>query len=74
MNNGDGKRPSFASLTPEQEQKLHDLEKQLGNVYVIAYEQPLVPARLADDEMELLQDAEKKMPGVVLVAYRKTKA
>ena len=68
----DGK-PKFAKLSPDQEQTLQDLEKDLGEVYVIAYEQPPAPARLADDALEMLQDAERKMPGVVLVAYRKQK-
>ena len=69
----DGQMPRIASLGAEEEKLLRDVEKQLGNVYVIAYEQPLVPARLADDELEVLQEAEQKMPGVVLVAYRKAK-
>ena len=67
----EGQMPRIASLTPEQERKVQDVEKALGSVYVIAYDQPLAPARLADDELETLQDVEKEMPGVVLVAYRK---
>ena len=61
----------LATLTPEEEQKLHDVEGELGDVYLIAYERPLVPAPLDDGELAKLQEAEKQMPGIVLVAYRK---
>ena len=63
--------PRFASLTPDQEQKLHDLEKDLGDVYVLAYEPSLVPARLADEKIQEIQETEKDLGGVVLVAYQK---
>ena len=61
----------LASLTPEEEQKLHQVEGEIGDVYVIAYEKPLEPAALEDGELEKLQQAEKQMPGLILVAYRK---
>ncbi len=69
----DGKGTAIASLTPEQEQRLKSLEQELGNVYLIAYEQPLTPAHLSDDQLDKVQDLERQIPGVVLVAYRKQK-
>ncbi|MBI3947129.1 MAG: hypothetical protein HY321_14485 [Armatimonadetes bacterium] len=71
MNNGE--IPDYADLTPEQLHKIEELERDLGGVYVIAYEQPPVPAHLSDEQMERLQSAERELPGVVLVAYRKPK-
>lgn len=61
----------FATLTQVQEDKLKEVEAELKNVYVIAYEKPLEPARLTEDQLEKLQEAEHDMPGVVLVAYGK---
>lgn len=61
----------LASLTPDQEQKVREVEQALGDVYVIAYEQPLVPAHLEEDELRTLQQAESELPGIVLVAYQK---
>lgn len=66
-----GQRLRFAELTSEQQQTVRAVEQELGEVYVIAYEQEPVPAPLAEEELEKLQEAEQKMPGVVLVAYRK---
>lgn len=62
----------YASLSPDEEQVLHEIEDDLGNVYVIAYDQPLMPARLSDEQLQQLREAENKMHDKVLVAYRKT--
>jgi hypothetical protein len=61
----------LATLTPEEEQKLRQVEDDLGDVYVIAYEKPLEPAPLDDGKLRKLQQAEAEMPGLILVAYRK---
>ncbi|NLC58742.1 MAG: hypothetical protein GX774_18055 [Armatimonadetes bacterium] len=61
----------LASLTPDQERKIKEIEDSLGDVYVIAYEQPLVPAHLEESELQVLQQAEEELPGIVLVAYQK---
>ena len=48
--------------------KLESLEKALGDVYVVAYEKPVVPAQLKPEQVKLLQQAEREL-GVCLVAY-----
>lgn len=68
---GNDQQPGFASLTPEQLEKLKQLEGELGDVYVLAYEQPPQPAHLDEEKLHALQEAERELEGVVLVAYRK---
>jgi hypothetical protein len=60
----------IADLPPGSLEKLKSLERELGDVYVIAYDEPLMPARLNEQQMAALQRAESEI-GVCLVAYRK---
>jgi hypothetical protein len=39
-------------------------------VYVVAYDQPVVPARLNPEQIKALQDTEREV-GACLVAYEK---
>lgn len=57
-------------LSAEAEQKVRELERTLGNVYVIAYDQPVIPAALNRDQVSELERVEREL-GVFLVAYEK---
>jgi hypothetical protein len=57
-----------ASLSPQAVSKLEQIEHQLGAVVVVAYEKPVVPAKLSADQLAVLKKAEAEM-GVCLVAY-----
>jgi hypothetical protein len=59
----------FASLSPEQVARVHQLEKKLGAL-VVAYKTPLRPALLSNEQIAELRELEKAMPGVCLVAYQ----
>jgi hypothetical protein len=59
----------LATLSPEQLQKLRDLERELGT-YVLAYTRPLTPAQLSREQVAKVQALERKF-GLCLVAYRK---
>lgn len=67
----DEQMAQLATLTPEEERKLHETEEDLGDVYLIAYEKPLIPAPLEEEEVQKLQEVEREMPGLILVAYKK---
>ncbi len=58
----------FARLTADQVAQVEKLEKKLG-VLLLAYQQPLRPAKLTRKQLAVLQKAEAAMPGVCLVAY-----
>jgi hypothetical protein len=64
-------QPKIAMLGKEQVEKVRKLEEELGDVYVVAYEKPLRPAKLTDEQLAKLQAAEKEMEGVYLVVYEK---
>lgn len=62
--------PQMAQLTPQQLARVQQLEQQLGEVYVVAYQAPLLPAELTAQQLQALQSAEREL-GACLVAYRK---
>ncbi|HOM81896.1 MAG TPA: hypothetical protein PLU39_13545 [Armatimonadota bacterium] len=62
----------LATLTPEEERRLREVEDEMGDVYLIAYEKPLVPAPLDEEKLRRLQDVEREMPGRIVVAYKRT--
>ncbi len=62
----------FACLTTEQIGRVEKLERELG-VLLLAYQQPLRPARLTKKQLASLQQAEAAMPGVCLVAYEQAR-
>ena len=62
----------LATLTPEEERRLREVEDEMGDVYLIAYEKPLVPAPLDEEKLRRLQDGEREMPGRIVVAYKRT--
>ncbi len=59
----------LASLSPEALAKVQDLEQKLGGICVVAYQKPIAPAPLSDQQVKMLQQAEKDI-GACLVAYR----
>ena len=63
------REPRIASLSPTEVAKLETVERKIGNVYVIAYDEPLTPAQLSADQVKLLQQAEQEL-GKCLVAYQ----
>ncbi|HHX39910.1 MAG TPA: hypothetical protein GX715_08095 [Armatimonadetes bacterium] len=67
----DEQMAQLATLTPEEELRLREVEEEMGDVYLIAYEQPLVPALLDEERVRRLQEVEKEMPGRIVVAYKK---
>lgn len=60
----------IAQLSPEALAKIQAVERQLGGRYVIAYEQPVVPAKLTPEQLNALQAVEREI-GACLVAYEK---
>lgn len=62
-------RPSVAHLSPTDVAKVEAVEKAMGDVYVVAYEKPAVPAQLTAQQVQVLQQAERDL-GVCLVAYQ----
>lgn len=62
-------KPAVAQLGPAQVAKVEAVERALGHVYVVAYENPSVPAQLTPKQLEALQQAEREL-GVCLVAYQ----
>ena len=62
--------PHIAQLSQQQLARVQDLEKKLGGVYVVAYQQPVAPAPLTPEQLQALQAAEREV-GACLVAYRK---
>ena len=61
--------PKIAQLGRQQVERVQELERDLGDVFVVAYEKPLRPAKLTDEQLAKLQAAEEKTGGVYLVAY-----
>jgi hypothetical protein len=59
-----------ARLSPDALSRVQALEKQLGNVYLIAYDQPAAPARLSDEQLQAIQELERDL-GRCLIAYQK---
>ncbi len=66
----EAKLPPVAALSAEALTKVKALEETLGGVYVIAYEKPLAPAHLTQEQLDALQALESEL-GVCLIAYRK---
>jgi uncharacterized protein YbaP (TraB family) len=62
--------PQVASLSSDQLKRLQTLEQEIGQVYLIAYEAPVVPATLSPEQLRRLEAAEQEL-GVCLVAYQK---
>jgi hypothetical protein len=62
-------RPAVAHLAPADVAKVEAVEKTLGDVYVVAYEKPAVPAQLTPEQVQVLQQAERDL-GVCLIAYQ----
>ena len=63
--------PKVAMLGKDEVERVRHLEEELGEVFVVAYEKPLRPAKLSDEQLAKLQGAEAEMGGVYLVAYEK---
>ena len=61
--------PKIAQLGRQQVERVQELERELGGVFVVAYERPLRPAKLTDEQVAKLQAAEDETGGVYLVAY-----
>jgi len=61
--------PQVAHLGPAEVAKVEAVERTLGDVYVVAYEKPVAPARLTPEQVSALQKAEREL-GVCLVAYQ----
>ncbi len=59
----------IAPLSPDALARVQDLEKKLGGVCIVAYQQTVTPAPLTPDQLKLLQQTEKDI-GACLVAYR----
>lgn len=62
-------KPAIAHLAPDQVAKVEAVERSLGDVYVVAYEKPVVPAELTPEQIQMLQQAEREL-GVCLIAYK----
>lgn len=62
-------KPAVAHLAPAEVAKVEAVERSLGQVFVVAYEKPTVPAQLTPQQIEALQKAEREL-GVCLVAYQ----
>jgi hypothetical protein len=62
-------QPHLAHLDAPAVAKLEAVEKSLGDVYVLAYDKPMTPAKLSSEQLKLLQQAERDL-GVCLVAYQ----
>lgn len=62
-------KPPIAHLNASAVAKVESVERKLGDVYVLAYEKPLIPAELTPEQVKILQQAEHDL-GVCLVAYQ----
>ena len=62
--------PRIASLSPDVLAKVQSVEQQLGDVCVVAYQYPLVPAPLSAGQLKKLRALEREV-GICLVAYQK---
>lgn len=60
-------KPDYAKLTPAQEKKVKDLEKDLGLI-VLAFEKPPKYAALSAGALKRTEEVEKEL-GIKLVAY-----
>jgi hypothetical protein len=61
-------KPSLAMLSAGQVAIVEQLERDLGGLFVLAYERPLQPATLTPDQIERIRKAEREL-GTCLVAY-----
>jgi len=59
----------YARLTDSQLKKIQNLEKELGNVYLLAVEKVPTIASLSEKDLSKIQKLEKEI-GVILVAYK----
>jgi hypothetical protein len=57
-----------AALSAESLARVQEVEKDLGDVVVVAYQKPVVPAALKPKQVKRLRKAEEEL-GVCLVAY-----
>jgi hypothetical protein len=62
-------KPHVAHLAPAAVAKVEAVERTLGDVYVVAYEKPVIPAALSPEQLKMVQQAERDL-GVCLVAYQ----
>lgn len=64
--------PKIAELSEDEVGKVRALEGELGeNVVIIAYDRPLQPATLSQEQVDKLMEVEQELPDAYLVAYRK---
>lgn len=59
----------YARLTESQLKKIQALEKELGNVYLLAVEKAPTIASLSEEDLAKIQELEKEL-SVILVAYK----
>lgn len=59
----------YARLTESQLKKIQALEKELGNVYLLAVEKAPTIASLSKEDLAKIQKLEKEL-SVILVAYK----
>ncbi len=65
----------IAILSAEEVARVEALERELGEDYVvIAYDKPLQPAELDDEQLRELRRAEAEIGKAYLVAYKKPQA
>jgi len=63
--------PKLAMLNAQQVAKVRELEAQLGDdVVILAYDKPLEPAELTDEQVEKIKQAEAELEKVYLVVYK----
>ncbi len=61
-----------AMLGTDEVAKVRALEEKLGDDYVVlAYDKPLEPAELTDEQLTQLKDVEAELDTAYLVAYKK---
>jgi len=59
----------YASLTESQLKKIQALEKELGNVWLLAFEKVPTVASLSKEDLAKIQKLEKEI-GAILIAYK----
>jgi hypothetical protein len=61
--------PTYARLKKTQLKKVQELEKELGDVYLLAIEKTPAIAILSKEHLAKVQKLEKEL-GVILIAYK----
>jgi len=59
----------YARLTESPLKKIQALEKELGNVWLLAFEKSPTIASLSKEDLAKIQKLEKEL-GVILIAYK----